>query len=135
MKAISLLQPWATLVVMGVKKIETRSWSTPYRGRILIHASLGKAGSIFTDHPTFTKYIPDFKKLPLGAIIGEATLTAILRVEDFALPDTEMNRMTLEEKAFGDYSPGRYGWLLEDAMAYDTPIVARGHLRMWEFAD
>jgi hypothetical protein len=133
MKAISLLQPWATLVVIGAKKIETRSWSTPYRGRILIHASLGKAGSIFCDHPPFSKYIPHFNNLPFGAIIGEATLTTILRVEDFALPDAEMNRMTLEEKAFGDYSPGRYGWLLEDAVVFDTPIAARGHLRMWEF--
>jgi len=48
MKAISLLQPWATLVVTGVKTIETRSWGTKYRGPILIHASQGKAGSIFT---------------------------------------------------------------------------------------
>lgn len=82
MKAISLLQPWASLVVMGVKKIETRSWSTPYRGTILIHASQGKAGSIFVRDPPFSKYIPDFKALPFGAIIGEVTLTAILRVED-----------------------------------------------------
>jgi activating signal cointegrator 1 len=32
MKAISLLQPWATLVVMGVKKIETRNLGTKYHG-------------------------------------------------------------------------------------------------------
>ena len=133
MKAISLLQPWATLVVIGAKQIETRSWSTPYRGRILVHASLGKAGSIFSEHLPFSRYIPDFKKLPFGAIVGEATLTTILRVEDFELPDKEMNRMTLEEKAFGDYSPGRYGWLLEEATAYNNPIPARGHLRLWEF--
>lgn len=39
MKVISLLQPWATLAVIGQKKIETRSWSTKYRGPLLIHAS------------------------------------------------------------------------------------------------
>ena len=38
-RAISLIQPWATLIVAGLKRYETRSWSTPYRGRILIHAS------------------------------------------------------------------------------------------------
>jgi hypothetical protein len=133
MKAISLLQPWATLVVIGAKTIETRSWSTPYRGRLLIHASLGKTGSIFQNDPPFSKYIKNFNDLPFGAIIGEVTLTSILRVEDFDLPDAEMNRLTLEEKAFGDYSKGRYGWLLEDAEVYASPIITRGYLRMWEY--
>jgi hypothetical protein len=133
MEALSLLQPWATLVVMGAKKIETRSWSTPFRGRILIHASLGKAGSFFAKEPPFSNFITDFNALPFGAIIGEATLTTILRVEDYELPDETMNRLTLEEKAFGDYSAGRYGWMLEDAIAYVTPIPARGHLRLWDF--
>jgi hypothetical protein len=99
----------------------------------MIHASLGKAGSIFSNNPPFSTYIPEFKKLPFGAIIGEVTLTAILRVEDFEVTDDEMNRMSLEEKAFGDYSAGRYGWVLEDAINYVTPIPARGYLRMWDF--
>ena len=38
MKALTLYQPWATLVAIGAKKIETRSWSTPYRGPLAIHA-------------------------------------------------------------------------------------------------
>ena len=42
MTVISLLQPWAQLVVLGAKKIETRSWNTAFRGELLIHASLGK---------------------------------------------------------------------------------------------
>lgn len=42
MKVISIMQPWATLIVLGHKKIETRSWNTKYRGEILIHASAGK---------------------------------------------------------------------------------------------
>ncbi len=41
MKALSLTQPWAALVTIGAKKIETRSWATPYRGRLLIHAAKG----------------------------------------------------------------------------------------------
>ena len=57
MKAISLLQPWASLVVMGAKTIETRGWGTKYRGPILIHASKGKAVNIFAEEPAFKKYI------------------------------------------------------------------------------
>lgn len=44
MKALSLTQPWATLVAIGAKKIETRSWSTSYRGPVAIHASKGYPG-------------------------------------------------------------------------------------------
>lgn len=39
MKALSLTQPWASLVAIGAKRIETRSWSTSYRGLVAIHAS------------------------------------------------------------------------------------------------
>ena len=39
MKAISIRQPWAALIVCGIKDIENRSWPTKYRGKLLIHAS------------------------------------------------------------------------------------------------
>jgi hypothetical protein len=38
-RALSLWQPWASLVALGHKRIETRSWSTRYRGPLVIHAS------------------------------------------------------------------------------------------------
>jgi len=133
MYAISLLQPWATLVIIGAKTIETRSWSTRHRGEILIHASQGKAGEIFCDDPPFKKYIANFKKLPFGAIIGKVTIDKILRVEDFDLTDTDMNTLTMEEKAFGDYSSGRYGWLLLDPVQFIKPIPARGMPGLWKF--
>lgn len=133
MKALSLLQPWATLVVIGVKTIETRSWGTKYRGPILIHASQGKAGSIFASEPPFKKYIHEFKKLPFGSIIGQATITNVIRVEDLGMNVELINRLTMEEKAFGDYSEGRYAWILEDAVQFDNPIPARGTLSIWEY--
>jgi hypothetical protein len=133
MKAISLLQPWASLVVMGVKTIETRSWGTKYRGPILIHASIGKAGNIFADELLFKKYIPDFKQLPFGAIIGQVTITNVIRIESLNLTDDLINKLTMEEKAFGDYTEGRYAWLLEDYIKFKTPIPARGTLNIWEY--
>lgn len=133
MKAISLLQPWATLVVMGIKTIETRGWGTKYRGPILIHASMGKAGSIFATETPFKKYIPDFSKLPFGAIIGQATITDVTRVENLGMNDELINRLTMEEKAFGDYSEGRYAWILEEPVEFDQPIPARGTLSIWEY--
>ncbi len=132
MYAISLLQPWASLVIMGAKKIETRSWSTRHRGCILIHASQGKAGEIFAEDPPFKKYIQDFKALPFGAIIGSVTIDKILRVEDFDMPDAAMEALTMEEKAFGDYTTGRYGWVLTDPVPFKNPIPARGMPGLWK---
>jgi len=39
MRALSIRQPWAWLIIHGGKDIENRNWSTRYRGKILIHAS------------------------------------------------------------------------------------------------
>lgn len=135
MYALSLLQPWASLVVMGAKTIETRSWSTRHRGPLLIHASQGKAGEIFASDPLFRKYISDFIALPFGAIIGSVTLEKILRTEDFDLSDAAMNLLTLEEKAFGDYSSGRYGWLFSDPVVFINPVQARGMPGLWKCSD
>jgi hypothetical protein len=66
MKALSLLQPLALLVVIRAKKIETRLWSTPYRGPLLKHASKGKAGVILANDLPLKKYMSDFNKLPFG---------------------------------------------------------------------
>lgn len=133
MKAISLLQPWASLVVMGIKTIETRNWGTGYRGPILIHASQGKAGSLFACEPPFKNYIPDFKRLPYGAIIGRATISDVIRMENIDLPEELINRLTMEERAFGDYSHGRFAWLLETPEQFVNPIPARGTLSIWEY--
>ncbi|MBA2248668.1 MAG: ASCH domain-containing protein [Chitinophagaceae bacterium] len=133
MRAISLLQPWASLVVMGVKTVETRNWGTQYRGDILIHASQGKAGSIFANDPPFKKYIPDFKKLPFGAIVGKAIVEDVVPISNMHLSDELLNRLTMEEKAFGDYSEGRYAWILKDFQQFDVPVPARGMLSLWEY--
>lgn len=74
MKALSLTQPWATLVATGAKQIETRSWSTKYRGPLYIHAAKGFpayarefAHEVY-GNPAVLPYIP------MGAIVGRAYL-------------------------------------------------------------
>jgi hypothetical protein len=132
-KALSLLQPWASLVVMGAKKIETRSWTTAYRGTLLIHASRGKAGAAIATLPIFQQYIPQFKELPFGAIIGEVRLVDVLRIEDTGLPPEVLDKLSLEERAFGDYRAGRFAWMLEDSVMWEEAISATGKLGLWEF--
>jgi hypothetical protein len=132
MKALSLTQPWATLVVTGEKEIETRSWRTNHHGIIAIHASKGfPAWARGESHyPPFREAIrrhgydsaPD---LPLGAIVGVVTLMGCVKTE--ALRE----RLTGKEKLFGDYSDGRFGWYLSDPARVE-PIPCRGALGLWE---
>lgn len=131
MKVLSLLQPWASLVVMGHKKIETRSWTTAYRGPLLIHASQGKSGKAFAQFPEISAHLLDFSALPFGAIIGEVWLEEVIRFEGGN--DDFLQSITLEEKAFGDFSAGRYGFVLKNAVAFDAPIAAKGKLGLWEW--
>jgi hypothetical protein len=147
MKVISLLQPWATLVVMGAKKIETRSWNTKYRGEILIHASAGKkkeCRDLCTDLSLpFRKHIEDFDKLSFGAIIGKVNLEWTAKTEILKERLCEKGNILIEhmmhsgeqELAFGDYSPGRYGWYVDNPVQFSEPIPCKGSLSIWNFED
>lgn len=133
MKAISLLQPWASLLIMGVKTIETRSWQTAYRGSLLIHASKGKKGNVLCKQGVLREHIPDFTALPFGAIIGTATLQDIVPVEMLHLPVAAIAARTLEEKAFGDDTRGRYAWLFTNPLPLEAPIYIGGSLGLWDY--
>lgn len=133
MLTLSLMQPWASLIVMGIKTIETRRWQTSHRGVILIHASQRKAGALITTEPPVARYISHFNKLPFGCIIGQATLVDIVLLQDLSLSATDIACRTLELNAFGDETLNRYAWLLEDAVCFNEPISARGHLHLWRY--
>jgi activating signal cointegrator 1 len=133
MKVLSFLQPWASLTVMGLKKLETRSWSTKHRGELLIHASMGQSGALLAQEPPFSKYITDFSKLPFGAIIGKVQLTDIIKVQSLHMSDAVINQLTMEERAFGDYSNGRYVWVLEEPELFTKPVKMKGTLGLWNF--
>lgn len=133
MKVLSFLQPWASLTVMGLKKLETRSWSTKHRGELLIHASTGKSGALLASDPPFSKYINKFSKLPFGAIIGKVILVDIIKVEYLPLSTSAINSLTMEERAFGDYNNGRYVWILEEPELFKEPIPIKGALGLWNY--
>jgi len=90
MKALSIRQPWAWLIIHGGKDIENRTWLTKYRGRILVHASQGmsrpeyEAAKIVAD--TNNAYMPDFENLKRGGIIGSVVelkpRTVVLKVDE-----------------------------------------------------
>lgn len=134
-KAITVWQPWATLLATGQKHNETRSWKTSYRGEILIHAAK-------TDHSGILLHIPmeELKhfqdagvvnKLPTGAIIGKANLVDCFQIDEAYR--RKLQRENPAELAFGDYTIGRYAWVMADAILFNKPIPAKGKQGLWNW--
>ncbi len=193
MKALTLWQPWASLIAIGAKSIETRSWATPYRGRLAIHAAArkpevwmmedGLAGDIFdfTDSICVAQWGPTDKadfyppapppedrwwltvgpdhlpnKMPLGKVVATAQLVDVVPITgmndaghlNFVCPDigggltlyrfsspdapAVVERDLTSDRPFGDYSEGRWAWLLEDVEPIE-PVPAKGHQQLWEW--
>ena len=126
MKAITIKQPFASLIAAGIKEYEFRTWKTNYRGEILIHA--GKS----IDKDAMKKF--DFLNLdyPTGCIIAKAKLTD-------CVPITEAVKEELREKNFLVYSGttesagwNGYGFRLENVETME-PIFVNGMLGLWEY--
>ena len=132
---LSLTQPWASLMALGAKSVETRSWSTPYRGLVAIQAAKNfpKDCQELCDVEVFHKYCPNPKSLPLGKIIAVGRLVAVTKTEHYIKYLEKLNAQ--EEIYFGDYSPGRYAWEFRDIKALDTPIECKGALNLWELSE
>lgn len=88
MKALSIRQPWAWLIVNGHKDIENRTWVTHQRGRFLVHAGQTMTRREYQDVVDFllddarlehiALVLPNFSELERGGIVGEATLVECL---------------------------------------------------------
>jgi hypothetical protein len=133
MKVLSLTQPWASLICLGVKKMETRSWQTSYRGPLLIHASKSYprwAKDLERREPFFSALRPHdvycYPDRVCGQIIGSCTVTNCISTEAVGF-------LSENEEMFGDYSANRYAWILEDGQFLPQPIPAKGSLGLWEF--
>lgn len=80
---LSIRQPWAWLIVQGHKPVENRTWSTPFRGELLIHAGKTMSRRYYDQFQqdlmamlgAEAPQLPAFDDLPLGGIIGTATMT------------------------------------------------------------
>lgn len=134
MKALSLTQPWATLVAIGAKNVETRSWYTDYRGPVAIHAAKAfpsDAARLCATEPFRSALaaagITRSDTLPRGAIVALADLTQVVPVH---LVPAEAR--IEPEQSFGDYSPGRYAFVLENVRRLAAPLACNGALSLWK---
>ena len=128
MKAITLHQPWATLVAYGYKAIETRSWPVPSRhlGHLVaIHAGRQEDSRFRLASEVFDRLGVD--QLPRGAVVAVARIMNCRPTEELAPAPPD--------RCFGDYSPGRYGWELGDVRPISTPVYVRGYQGLWMLPD
>jgi hypothetical protein len=131
-RCLSLTQPWATLIALGMKKFETRSWRTNYRGPLAIHAAKGFPrdcialcyGEPFRSALLRAGY-NNPAELPVGQVI------AIVYLMDCVSTNHFKPAQHTDEFAFGDYSANRYAWQVDD-VARIKPFDAKGALGIWK---
>lgn len=130
MKALSIIQPWTSLIATGIKDIENRTWRTNYRGEFLLHAS----GKVLRDGwnaltPQMREQaarlmcpfgeVQDVRQLPVSAIIGRARIV-----------DCVQNHPSVWAEK------GVWNWVLEDRVLFTKPILnVKGKLGFWDFDD
>lgn len=131
MKVVSIIEPWASLIKEKVKYIETRSWKTNYRGKIYIHASLKKVPKKDGRINNLINLLKD-KEFKYGHIIAEATLVDCIYMDEEFISKIKHNN---KEYICGEYSIGRYAWILEDIKELSKPISAKGSLGIWNYND
>jgi len=136
--ALTLTQPWGSLVVCGAKRLETRSWRTTHRGPLFIHAAKGFprwARDLCAAEPFKTALresagIRSASELPLGALLGTVTL-----LDCVPTTSTELDGIGDDERAFGDYGEGRWAWLLAEPRSLDRPVPMKGALSLWQVGE
>ncbi len=127
MKALSLWQPWASAIQLNLKTWETRSWATPYRGDLAIHAAkvFGPDEREFWQEEYALGRLPQHP--PLGCVLCVVTLVDCLTTEK------ARELISCDEMRWGDYCEGRYAWKLENVRVLVEPVPCRGMQGFWDW--
>ena len=122
MKAISIRQPYAWLILHAGKTVENRGWLTTYRGALLVHTGKMMTREDYADGLAMTQRfcpsvsLPAPDTLPLGGIVGQVTLIDCVQASD------------------SPWFFGRYGFILANPLLY-RPLPCRGFLGLFEVPD
>lgn len=126
MKAITIKQPFASLIAAGIKEYEFRTWKTKYRGEILIHAGKG------IDKKAMKKFECYGLDYPSGAIIARVNLTDCVTVVDEFRKVLKGKNELVYSSIVKHTEWNGYGFKLENVAKID-PIPAKGKLSIWEY--
>ncbi len=131
MRALTVRQPWASLIISGVKNIENRSWTTDHRGPIVITSSAASAPahewenaraileSIDPEHPAISAFFDNPRNAPVGMALGTVEVVSVLT-------DIENSPWTI---------PGNWHWVLANPRPFDPPVQCVGKLGLWDWKE
>ena len=142
MKALSIKQPWASLIAHGIKDIENRTWKTKFRGRIFIHASsspainqlrvLNEEQYLIAQKHFLKLGLNKFSDLPISAIIGEVDIVDCV-VNHHSIWAEKTQGRYVGDGVFVLCEKPIYNWVLANPVLYDKPILnVKGKLSFWE---
>ena len=124
MKALSIRQPWAELILQGRKTIELRTWQTHYRGRVAIHASQT------VQEEACVAYGLDPARVVRGALVGTVELVDISPLDEAAWEALRDQHLSLR-----DFPGPVFGWRLETPQPLPQPIPMRGRMSLFNVPD
>lgn len=135
MKCLSVVQPWASLIVLGAKRFETRSWCTSHRGVLAIHAARTfpePARELCLEEPFRSilagRGVKSWFDLPTGAVLGTVRLVD-------CVPARDEKRFSALDLALGDFRRGRWAWELAEPVALPQPLRMSGRLGVYDVPD
>jgi len=121
MKAISVRQPWADLIMQGRKTLDLRTKKVNYRGLLAIHASQS------VEKDACERFNVDPNSLTVGAVIGTVELTDVV-----AMSESHYHHKLDEHLSHRSYKDGLYGWLFENPKEIDEPFMFKGRQGIFE---
>ncbi len=113
--ALGIRQPWAELILRGIKTVEVRSTDTRQRGTIYVYASKKPADHSFAEE-AIHRHGLDRESLPRGVLVGTVDLQASGPADE----DDEDAACVPAE-----YLDGRFAWRLENPTRLSEPVVPR----------
>jgi hypothetical protein len=129
MKALTICQPYAALIVRGEKLVENREWPTRYRGPLLIHA--GKSREWLDDEDE-SDFVAWGDPLAFGAVVGDARLADVLHIDRIQRGEYDAKYPWLREHT---HANGTWCWVLQDIRRYAQPVPWKGAQGLWEFPE
>lgn len=129
MRAISLHQPWATAMAIGLKTIETRHWNPSYRGPLAIHAAKRWDGETADWWRGLGRGEGFPIKPPLGVVVAVGRLVDVKPTEEL------LTTISDRERSWGNYGPKRFGWIFRDVQALEIPISVIGRQSFFQVPD
>ena len=118
MKALTIKEPYATLIAKNIKKYEFRSWNTKYRGDILIHA----ANTLYPISKNF-----DYNYRP-GEFVALAKIKDVIKLDE----KTGKSIRSENPKIYGYHEDG-YAWVLDDIKPINNSAKIKGKLGLWNY--